>query len=422
MALNYIWIGFFLIAFVVALFKLIFLQDYDIFAKLVEALFDMSKTAFDISIGLTGILTLWLGLMRIAEKSGIVKVMAIVIGPFFKHLFPGIPIRHRAMFPIMMNFAANMLGLDNAATPMGLKAMKEMQRLNPTKDTATDSQIMFLVLNTSGLTLIPITVIMYRSQFGATQPTDIFIPILLATLCSTVVGLIVVSIYQRLNLFKPVVMAYLGGIIALIVGTILAFRQMEPKQIEIVTKVVSNFILFSIIVYFILMALNKQRNAYELFIEGAKEGFNMAITIIPFLVAILVSVGVFRASGGLDFFVGGIGWCFEQLGVDTRFVEALPTAFMKPLSGGGARGMMIDLMEAKGQLVEGVGGANYFSSTLACVLQGSTDTTLYVLAVYFGSVSIRKTRYALTCGLLADFAGILAAIFICYLFFGNTMP
>lgn len=423
MALNYIWVGFFLIAFVVAVIKLIFFQDYEIFAKLVQALFDSSETAFRISIGLTGILTLWLGLMRIAEKSGIVKVMAIMIGPFFKHLFPGIPIRHRAMFPIMMNFAANMLGLDNAATPMGLKAMKEMQRLNPSKDTATDAQIMFLVLNTSGLTLIPITVIMFRSQFGATQPTDVFIPILLATLCSTVVGLLVVSVYQRLNLFKPVVMAYLGGIIAFIAGTIYAFQQMEPAQIEIVTKVVSNFILFFIITYFIFMALRKRRNAYELFIEGAKEGFQMAITIIPFLVAILASVAVFRASGGMSFFISGIGSFFEFLGVDTRFVEALPTAFMKPLSGGGARGMMIDLMKEKEALTAGVvGGANYFSSTLACVLQGSTDTTLYVLAVYFGSVSIRKTRHALTCGLLADLAGIIAAIFISYLFFGDVMP
>lgn len=423
MALNYIWIGFFLVAFVVALVKLIFFQDYEIFSKLVKALFDSSETAFTISIGLTGILTLWLGLMRIAEKSGIVKVMSVVIGPFFKHLFPGIPIRHRAMFPIMMNFAANMLGLDNAATPMGLKAMKEMQRLNPSKDTATDAQIMFLVLNTSGLTLIPITVIMYRAQFNADHPTDIFIPILLSTLCSTVIGLITVSIYQRLNLFKPVVMAYLGGIIALLVGTIIAFQRMEPKQIEIVTKVVSNFILFSVIIAFIIMALRKRRNAYELFIEGAKEGFSMAITIIPFLVAILVSVSVFRASGGLDFLIGGIGSFFELLSVDTRFVEALPTAFMKPLSGGGARGMMIELMQEKQALTDGViGGANYFSSTLACVFQGSTDTTLYVLAVYFGSVGIRKTRYALTCGLIADFAGIIAAIFISYLFFGSTLP
>lgn len=423
MALNYIWIGFFLVAFVVAVIKLIFFQDYEIFSKLVKALFDSSETAFNISIGLTGILTLWLGLMRIAEKSGIVKVMAMVIGPFFKHLFPGIPIRHRAMFPIMMNFAANMLGLDNAATPMGLKAMKEMQRLNPTKDTATDAQIMFLVLNTSGLTLIPITVIMFRSQFGANQPTDIFIPILLATLCSTVVGLIVVALYQKLNLLKPVVLAYLGGIIAFVAGTIYAFQQMQPAQIEIVTKVTSNVILFSIIIAFILMALKQKRNAYELFIEGAKEGFGMAITIIPFLVAILVSVAVFRASGGMDFLISGIGTFFEFLGVDTRFVEALPTAFMKPLSGGGARGMMLDLMREKQALTAGsIGGANYFSSTLACVLQGSTDTTLYVLAVYFGSVSIRKTRHALTCGLLADLAGIIAAIFISYLFFGDTMP
>ena len=347
MALNYIWISFFLLSFIVALFKLIVLQDYEIFSKLVQSIFDSSETAFNISIGLTGILTLWLGLMRIAEKSGMVRVMAYLIGPFFKHLFPGIPISHRAMFPIMMNFSANMLGLDNAATPMGLKAMKEMQKLNPTKDTATNAQIMFLVLNTSGLTLIPITVIMYRTQFHADQPTDVFIPILLATICSSVVGLTAVALYQRLNLFKPVVMAYLGGLIAFVVGTMMAFRQMTPDEIKTVTSVASNLILFSVIVIFILMALRKRRNAYELFIEGAKGGFDIAITIIPFLVAILVSVSVFRASGGLDLLTSGIAWMVEAIGMDTRFVEALPTAFMKPLSGGGARGVMLELMEAK---------------------------------------------------------------------------
>lgn len=410
MTLNYIWIAFFLLAFVFALFKLIFFGDTEIFSQIVASTFDMSKTAFDISIGLTGTLALWMGLMKVGEEAGMVKILAKVVDPFFRRIFPEIPHNHPAMGPIMMNFSANMLGLDNAATPLGLKAMEEMQKLNPEKETATNAQIMFLVLNTSGLTLIPITVLMYRAQMGAAQPSDVFIPILLATLCSTIGGLVVVSLFQKIKLFDKVILAYLGGLLALIAFTIWGFQQLTPEETSLVSSLVSNVVLFSIIVSFVGLALIKKVNAYEVFVEGAKEGFKVAVNIIPFLVAMLVAIGVFRASGALDMISSGIAFVFTSFGVNADFVDALPTAFMKPLSGSGARGMMIEAMQNF--------GADSFVGKLVSTLQGSTDTTLYIVAVYFGSVKIRNTRYAITSGLAADFIGIIAAILICYLFFG----
>ncbi len=384
--------------------------DTEVFSQIVTSTFDMSKTAFDISIGLTGTLALWMGLMKVGEEAGMVKILAKVVDPFFRRIFPGIPHNHPAMGPIMMNFSANMLGLDNAATPLGLKAMEEMQTLNPEKKTATDAQIMFLVLNTSGLTLIPITVLMYRAQMGAEQPSDVFIPILLATLCSTIGGLTIVSIYQKIKLWDKVIIAYLGGLLALIAFTIWGFQQLTPEETSLVSSLVSNIILFTIIVSFVGLSLFKKVNAYEVFVEGAKDGFNIAVNIIPFLVAMLVAIGVFRASGALDMISSGIAFLFTSIGVNSDFVDALPTAFMKPLSGSGARGMMIEAMQNF--------GADSFVGKLVSTLQGSTDTTLYIIAVYFGSVKIRNTRYAITSGLAADFIGIVAAILICYLFFG----
>ncbi|MFH1321142.1 MAG: nucleoside recognition domain-containing protein [Bacteroidota bacterium] len=409
MALNYIWIAFFLIAFMVGLIKLIVLQDTEVFTLMVNSTFDMAKTGFEISLGLTGVITLWLGLMKIGEKGGIVKILAKIVGPFFRKLFPEIPENHPATGSMIMNFAANMLGLDNAATPLGLKAMNELQELNPNKDTASNAQIMFLVLNTSGLTIIPINVMVYRAQLGAANPSDIFIPILLATFFSTMAGLTVTSMYQRINLLNKTVIAYLGGLSLLIAGIIFYFATLTQGKITIVSMICSNLILFSIIALFIILALRKKVNVYESFIEGAKEGFSIAIKIIPYLVAILVAIGVFRASGAMDFLVVGIGKLFSAFGLDTDFVAALPTAFMKPLSGSGARGMMIDAMNTY--------GADSFTGRLASTFQGTTDTTFYIIAVYFGSVSIRKTRHAVTCGLIADFVGIIAAIFIAYLFF-----
>lgn len=413
MALNYIWVSFFIIAFIVAVGRFLLLGDVEVFSKVVTSTMDMSKLAFEISIGLTGILSLWLGIMKIAEKSGIVRILAFLLGPFFRRIFPGIPANHPAMVPIMMNFAANMLGLDNAATPLGLKAMQEMQRLNPRKHRATDAQIMFLVLNTSGLTLIPITVIMYRAQVGAAQPADVFIPILIATLCSTVAGLTITAVYQKINLFQPVVLAYLGGVVGLIGITIYVFSQMEQSQIASVSTLISNFILFATIVGIIVMSLRvKNANPYELFIEGAKEGFQIAITIIPFLVAILVGIGVFRASGAMDMLIGSVEWTLRQASINAEFIEALPTALMKPLSGSGARGLMVETMATH--------GADSFVGKMACTFQGSTDTTLYIIAVYFGSVSIKNSRYAIGCGLFADLVGIIAAIFVSYIFFAQA--
>ncbi|MBM3434731.1 MAG: hypothetical protein FJY07_00775 [Bacteroidetes bacterium] len=410
MALNYIWIAFFIIAFIVGLFRLIFLGDMDVFPNIVNGTFDSAKTGFEISLGLTGVLTLWMGLMKIGEMGGIVKVFSRIVGPFFARLFPGLPKNHPANSSIMMNFAANMLGLDNAATPLGLKAMKEMQETNPIKDTASNPMIMFLVLNTSGLTILPISIMVFRTQLGATDPSDIFIPILLATFFSTLVGLISVAIYQRINLLDKVILAYLGSISLLIIGIIWYFSGLPKEQISQISSVASNIILFSIIIAFIMLGLRKKINIYEAFIEGAKDGFGVAIKIIPFLIAILVAIGAFRASGAMEILIDAIRSGVATLGLDTSFVDALPTAFMKPLSGSGARGMMVDAMKTF--------GADSFAGRIACIVQGSADTTFYILAVYFGSVGIKKTRYALGCGLLADFAGITAAIVMGYLFFG----
>jgi spore maturation protein SpmA len=408
-ALNYIWIFFFVVAFVIGLVRLIFLGDTEVFPEMVKAVFDMSKTGFEISLGLTGVLTLFMGIMKIGEKGGIVKVFSKAIGPFFNKLFPELGKDHPAHGSIILNIAANMLNLDNAATPIGLKAMKEMQETNPDKSTASNAQIMFLVLNTSGLTILPITIMVYRAQLGAANPSDVFIPIMLATYFSTIAGLISVAIYQKINLFDKTILAYLGGLTAFIAAIIWYFSTLEKEQITLVSSVASNFILFSVIVSFILMAAVKKINVYETFIEGAKDGFKTAVKIIPYLIAILVAIGVFRASGAMDWFISGFVWLFESVGINTDFTEALPTALMKPLSGSGARGMMVDAMTTH--------GADSFVGRVASSVQGATDTTFYILAVYFGAVGIKNTRYAVVCGLIADFVGIVAAILMAYLFF-----
>lgn len=410
MVLNYIWIAFFIIAFIIAIVRLIFMGDTEIFPALMGSTFDMAKLGFEISLGLTGVMTLWLGLMKVGEKGGIVNLMARAVGPLFRKLFPDIPKNHPATGSIMMNLAANLLGLDNAATPLGLKAMDELQKINPKKDTASNPMIMFLVLNTSGLTLIPISIMVYRAQLGAADPSDIFIPILLSTFFSTMAGIIGVSLYQKINLFNRVVLLYLGGFSLLVAGIIWYFATLSQEQINVISSVAGNLILFTIIIAFIGLAFYKKVNVYEAFIDGAKDGFKIAIKIIPYLVALLVAIGVFRTSGAMEFLVDGIGWIVAGFGVDTAFVDALPTAFMKPLSGSGARGMMVDAMNTF--------GPDSFVGRLACTFQGTTDTTFYIIAVYFGSVNIRKTRYAVTAGLIADLAGVIAAIFIAYLFFG----
>jgi spore maturation protein SpmA len=409
MVLNYIWIAFFVIAFVVALVKLIFFGDMEVFPAMMNSTFDNSKTAFEISLGLTGVLSLWLGIMKIGEKGGVVNALSKLLSPVFVKLFPDIPKGHPVTGSIFMNIAANMLGLDNAATPLGLKAMEQLQELNPKKDTATNPMIMFLVLNTSGLTLIPISILVYRSQMGALQPTDVFIPILLATFFSTIAGIVITSIYQRINLFNKVMMLTLGTMLALVGAMIWALGQMDKDTINAVSTSVANILLMTIIIAFILAGLRKKVNVYDAFIEGAKEGFTTAVRIIPYLVAILVAIGVFRASGAMDYLVGGVGDLVAMCGGNTDFVGALPTALMKPLSGSGARGMMVDAMTTY--------GADSFVGRLSCIFQGSTDTTFYILAVYFGSVGVRQTRHAVSCGLLADLAGIVSAIFIAYLFF-----
>ncbi|MCU0460533.1 MAG: spore maturation protein [Bacteroidales bacterium] len=410
MALNYIWIAFFVIGFLVALGRLIFAGDTQIFNDLVAAVFANAKTGFEISLGLTGALTLWMGLLRVGEKGGVVAILGKAMGPLFEKLFPGLPKGHPAYGSIMLNLSANMLGLDNAATPMGLKAMKEMQEVNPDKNTASNAQIMFLVMNAAGLTIIPVSVIVYRIQLGAANPADIFIPILISTFCALMAGLISVAIIQKINLFDKVVLAYLLGMTALIAGIILFFSSLPKEQISTASTFAANFILMSIILLFIVLALIKKVNVYDAFVEGAKEGFNVAIRIIPFLVAILVAIGIFRASGAMDFIIAGITMFFDWIGVDTRFTGALPVAFMKPLSGSGARGLMIDAMTTH--------GADSFIGRLACTMQGTTDTTFYIVAVYFGSVGIKNTRYSIGCGLLADLVGFTAAIFVAYLFFG----
>ncbi len=409
MVLNYIWIAFFLIALVVGLIKLIFLGDTQVFTDMVNSTFDMAETGFTISLGLAGVLTLWLGLMKVGEKGGVIDILAKLVRPFFHRLFPGIPRDHPVHGSMIMNFAANMLGLDNAATPLGLKAMQQLQSLNPEKDTATDAQIMFLVLNTSGLTLIPISVMVYRAQLGAVNPSDIFIPILLTTFFSTMAGLISVAVVQRINLLDRVVLAYLGGLTAAVVAIIVYFSRLPQGQIETISTVTANLLLFGVIATFIGLAALRRVNVYEAFIEGAKEGFPVVIKIVPYLVAILVGIGVFRASGAMDYLVAGIGNTFAAMGMNTDFIEAIPTALMKPLSGSGARGMMVDAMQTH--------GADSFVGRLASTFQGSTDTTFYIIALYFGSVGVKKTRYAVTCGLIADFTAIIAGILIAYLFF-----
>jgi spore maturation protein SpmA len=410
MALNYIWIAFFLIGFIVALGQLIFAGNTQIFNDMINSTFTSAKTGFEISLGLTGALTLWMGLMKVGEKGGVVTMLGRLFGPFFQRLFPELPKGHPAYGSMILNISANMLGLDNAATPMGLKAMKEMQDANPNKDTASNAQIMFLVLNASGLTIIPVSIMVYRTQLGAANPADIFIPILIATYVATLVALISVAIVQKINLFDKVILAYLGGLTAIIAGIILYFNTLPKEQIATVSTFAANFILFSIIILFIVLAFIKKVNVYDAFIEGAKEGFGVAIKIIPFLVAILVAIGIFRASGAMDFIVAGFEKIFAWLGFDTRFTGALPVAFMKPLSGSGARGLMIDAMTTH--------GADSFIGRLSCTLQGATDTTFYIIAVYFGSVGIKNTRHAVGCSLLADLAGAIAAILIAYMFFG----
>lgn len=410
MVLNYIWVSFFILAFVIALARMVFMGDMEVFPAMMNATFDSSKTAFEISLGLTGVLSLWLGIMKIGERGGVINVLARMLSPVFSKVFPDIPKGHPVTGSIFMNMAANMLGLDNAATPLGLKAMEQLQELNPRKDTATNPMIMFLVLNTSGLTLIPVSIMVYRSQLGAAQPTDIFIPILLATFFSTIAGLIITSIYQKINLLNKVMVLTLGGMAAIVALIIWGFGQMSKDTMNVVSTSVANILLMTIIVLFIFAGLRKKVNVYDAFIEGAKDGFTTAVRIIPYLVAILVGIGVFRASGAMDMLVDGIGWCVSAVGGDNQFVGALPTALMKPLSGSGARGMMVDAMTTY--------GADSFVGRLSCIFQGSTDTTFYILAVYFGSVNIRYTRHAVACGLLADLAGVVAAIAIAYMFFG----
>ena len=409
MVLNWIWVAFFIVAFVIALVKLIFWGDFEVFPAMMDSTFSSSKTAFEISLGLTGVLSLWLGIMKIGEKGGVVNVLARLLSPIFVKLFPDIPKGHPVTGSIFMNIAANMLGLDNAATPLGLKAMEQLQELNPKKDTASNPMIMFLVLNTSGLTLIPISIMVYRAQMGAAQPTDIFIPILLATFFSTLAGIIITSLFQKINLLNRTILLTLGGAALVVTSVIWGFGQMDSILMNKVSTSTANIMLMLIIIAFILAGVRKKVNVYDAFIEGAKEGFTTAVRIIPYLVAILVGIGVFRASGAMDMLIDGIGWTVEACGGNSDFVGALPTALMKPLSGSGARGMMVDAMTTY--------GADSFIGRLSCIFQGSTDTTFYILAVYFGSVGIVKTRHAVSCGLLADLAGIIAAIAIAYMFF-----
>lgn len=409
MVLNYIWIGFVLIAFVAGCLQFFINGDIDVFSRIVNSTFDSAKSGFEISLGLTGVLALWLGIMKIGERGGVVSAFSRMVAPFFCRIFPDIPKNHPAMGNIFMNVAANMLGLDNAATPMGLKAMKEMQDLNPDKNKASNPMIMFLVLNTSGLTLVPVSVMVYRAQLGAANPADIFLPILLATFASTLAGFLAVAIYQRINLFDKVILGTLLGLAVLVGGLVFLLSRLPKEQLSVYSSVISSCILLSLIILFIGMAAGKKINVYDAFIDGAKEGFQVAIGIIPYLIAILVAIGMFRASGAMDFMIEGLARFFAWLGLNTDFVGALPTALMKPLSGSGARGMMVDAMTQY--------GADSFVGRLASTIQGSTDTTFYILAVYFGSVGIKNTRYAVTCGLIADVVGIVAAILIGYLFF-----
>ena len=412
MVLNYIWIAFFLIAFIVALVKLIFFADFTVFPAIMQSTFDTSKQGFEISLGLTGVLSLWLGIMKVGEKGGVVNALARLLGPVFARLFPDVPKGHPVVGNIFMNLAANMLGLDNAATPLGLKAMEGMQELNAKKDTASNPMIMFLVLNTSGLTLIPVSIMTYRFQCGAAQPTDIFVPILLATFVSTLAGIIITSLYQRINLFNRTLLLTLGGMSIFMASIVWIFSRMDAATMNIAGSTTANVLLLLIIILFILAGIRKKINVYDAFIEGAKEGFSTAVRIIPYLIAVLVGIGVFRASGAMDWLIDGLRQLVAWTGAPSDWVGALPTALMKPLSGSGARGMMVDAMNTY--------GADSFVARLSCVFQGSTDTTFYILAVYFGSVGVRHTRHAVACGLLADLASVIAAIGICYLFFATS--
>lgn len=409
MILNYIWIAFFLVAFVVAAGRLVIGGDTQVFTDIINASFDSAKTGFEISIGLTGILSLWLGIMKIGERGGVVQAFARVASPVFSKLFPSIPKDHPATGSIFMNLSANLLGLDNAATPMGLKAMQQLQELNSKKEAASDAMIMFLCVNASGLTLIPVTIMMYRAQMGAANPSDVFLPIMLATFTSTLVAILAVCVKQRINILQRNLLLFFGGLIAFIVGLVLLFRSMPQEEVSLYSTLFANTLLFTIICGFIVSGLRKRINVYDAFIEGAKEGFQTAITIIPYLVAILVGVGVFRASGAMDFLIDGVRMGVAAIGLNTNFVEALPTILMKPLSGSGARGMMLDAMNTY--------GADSFVGRLSAIVQGSCDTTFYVVALYYGSVGIRDTRYTVPCALLADLAGAIAAIAMAYVFF-----
>ena len=409
MVLNYIWIGFILIAFLVALCKLIFFNDIEVFNQLVSATFDSAKTGFEVSIGLTGILSLWLGLMKIGEKAGMIQSFARFASPVFSKLFPDIPKDHPAAGTILMNFSANMLGLDNAATPIGLKAMQELQTLNDKKDTATNAMIMFLSINASGLTIIPITILMYRAQLGAANPSDVFLPILLTTFFSTLVAILAVCLVQKINIFQKNLLLFFGCMFTFIFGIIFLFNNLPNEKVTIYSSLFANLLLFTIICLFLIAGIRKKTNVYDTFISGAKEGFLTAVKIIPYLIAILVAIGVFRASGAMTFLINGISWIVASCNLDTSFVDALPTIFMKPLSGSGARGMMIEAMQTF--------GADSFTGRLSCIAQGSTDTIFYVVAVYYGSVAIRKTRHTIPCALIADLAGAITAIALAYLFF-----
>jgi len=408
--LNLIWVLFFFLAFITALFKLIFLGDQQVFAQIMTAMFSLSKTAFEISLGLTGVLALWLGIMRIGEKSGFMLLLTRALSPLFSKLMPDVPPNHPALAAIVMNISANALGLDNAATPLGIKAMKELQTLNPTPETASNAQILFLVINTSAVTLFPVTIFTYRAQLGAANPTDVFIPILIATYMSTMIGLLAVASVQKINLLDKMIFSYLAGFTLFVAGVLSYFAQLSQAEMLIQSALISNIILFSLVIAFISGAVYQRINAYDAFIEGAKEGFQTAITIVPYLVAMLVAIGVFRASGALDLIIELIRYGVHSFGLDARFIDALPTALMKPFSGSGARAMMVDTMQMH--------GADSFAGRLSSIVQGSTETTFYVLAVYFGSVGIKNIRHAAACGIIADFAGIIAAIFIAYWFFG----
>lgn len=409
MALNYVWIAFFLLTFIVAAGRTIICGDLEIWSTIMSASFSSAASAFELSLGLTGILSLWLGLMKIGEKGGVINLFGRAVSPLFCRLFPGVPKNHPAMGSIFMNVSANMLGLDNAATPLGLKAMQQLQELNKQKDTATDAMIMFLVLNASGLCLIPISIIMYRAQAGASNPTDVFLPILVATFVATMVGIITLCIKQHISLRDPVLLAWLGSLAAIIAAMVWFFSSLEPQAVQLYSGFLANFLLMAIIILFIIAGLHKRINLYETFIEGAKEGFTTAVKIIPYLVAILVAIGMFRASGAMDVITSALEQFFNAIGVDADWVGALPTAIMKPLSGSGSRGMMVDLMNTY--------GPDAFVARVSAAIQGSTDTMFYVLAVYFGSVGIRKTRYAVSYALLADISGSIAGVLAAYLFF-----